>query len=208
MVGRLYSRPHRFICVTDDAADLDPGIEVVALWRDFFDIKNPSWKDGPNAYPRIKVFSDWFGSIAGARFACLDLDAVYTDSLDPIFDRPGDFLMWRTNHPEHVFCASMMVIEAGKHRRVWEDFDPIESPKRALLAGYHGSDQGWIRYCFEDKNDGWSDADGIYGYQDSPMKEAPQLLPANARAVIFTGKPDPWEPEALRRSPWIAQHYR
>lgn len=207
-VGRLYSRQHRFICVTDDPTGLDEGIEVVDLWSDFLDVKNPSWEDGPNAYPRLKIFSDWFGNIAGSRFACLDLDVVYVRSLDPIFDRPGDFLMWRTNHPEHRFCASMMVIEAGKHRQVWEDFDPEESPRRAVEAGYHGSDQGWIRYCFKDQNGGWGAEDGIYGYQDPPLSARPGVLPSNARAVIFTGKPDPWEPEALERSPWIARHYR
>lgn len=178
------------------------------MWGDFFNLRNPSWEDGPNAYPRLRIFSDWFGNIAGSRFACLDLDIVYTRSLNPIFDRAGDFLMWRTNHPEHVHCASIMVIEAGTHRRVWEDFDSMESPTKAIEAGYHGSDQGWIRYCFQDKNDGWTDRDGIYGYQEPPLSEYPRSLPANARAVVFTGKPDPWEPQALRRSPWIAKYYR
>jgi hypothetical protein len=198
MTGRHYDRPHRFICVTDDPTGCDPGIEVVPLWNDHFGLKNPSWEDGPNAYPRLRVFSDWFGNIAGSRYACLDLDMVCTGDLKPIFDKAGDFLMWRTNHHEHIHCASVMVIEAGKHRRVWDDFDPMESPKRALAAGYHGSDQGWIRYCFQDENDGWTDADGIYGYQE----------PKNAKIVVFTGKPDPWEAKAKYRSPWIAKHYR
>jgi hypothetical protein len=206
--NRYYERPHRFICVTDDPTGLDPGIEVVPMWDDFFKVKNPSWKDGPNAYPRLKIFSDWFGGIAGERFAMLDLDIVFTGDLAPIFDKPGDFLMWRTNHHEHIHCASIMVIESGKHRRVWDDFDPVESPKRAKDAEYHGSDQGWIRYCFRDKNDGWGSEDGIYGYQDPPFRDKPHVLPKNARAVVFTGKPDPWEPAALIRSPWIREYYR
>lgn len=33
-------------------------------------------------------------------------------------------------------------------------------------------------------------------------------LPKNARVVMFTGKPDPWDKAALTVSPWIREHYR
>lgn len=208
MTGRLYSRPHRFICVTDDASGLNPGIEVVPMWSDFAELKNPTWPDGPNCYPRLKLWSDWFANIAGERYACLDLDIVFTRELRSIFDRAGDLLMWRTNNPRIPFCASMMVITAGAHRRIWDDFDPIESPKLTTAAGLKGSDQAWIRYCMGDRVEGWGQSEGIYGYQERPLKDRPDVLPTNARAVIFTGKPDPWERSAQRKSPWIRRLYR
>lgn len=33
-------------------------------------------------------------------------------------------------------------------------------------------------------------------------------LPAGSRIIVFTGKPDPWDEEALKLSPWIREHYR
>lgn len=204
----LYPKPHRFICITDDPTGLDPGIQVVPLWSDYADLSNPTWPNGPNCYPRLKLWSDDFAEIAGERYACLDLDIVHCRSLIPIFDRAGDLLMWRTNNPRVPFCASMMVITAGTNRHIWNDFDPVESPKRTNAAGFKGSDQAWIRYCMRDRIEGWGDVDGIYGYQDRPLRDKPRVLPSNARSVIFTGKPDPWEPEAQRRSPWIKRFYR
>lgn len=231
MVARNYQRPHRFLCVTDDPRGLDSGIEAVPLWDDFSKLTNPTWANGPSCYRRLKVFSQWFGEIAGEKFVVLDLDAVVTGDLTPLWDRDEDFLIWRPNHPGIPICASMFMLQTGARPEVWEKFDHILSPRLTSARGFRGSDQAWIRYCVGDDVPGWTSADGVYGYKDDickggPKKNRPNVyveprlleqakqrpgrgaLPPDARIVFFTGKPDPWDQEAIEASPWILDHYR
>lgn len=207
MVRRHYSKPHRFICVTDDPKGLASDIEYIPLWNDHADIPNPSWPAGPSCYRRLKVFSDWFAKIAGERFVCIDLDVVVTGDLDPLFDRTEDFLIWQTGNPSIPFCASMFMMTGGVHRRVWEDFDPLVSPRLALTSGMKGSDQAWIAYCLGKKIPGWGIQDGVYSYRDHLVKRFAGTLPPHARMVMFHGRPDPWEVNAMNASPWIRKHY-
>jgi hypothetical protein len=41
MVARHYAKPHRFVCITDDAEGIDPEIGIVPLWDDFASIPSP-----------------------------------------------------------------------------------------------------------------------------------------------------------------------
>lgn len=207
MVARHYPHPHRFICVTDDPVGLEEGIEYVPLWNDHAHIPNPSWPQGPSCYRRLKVFSDWFAKIAGERIVCIDLDAVITGDLTPLFHRTEDFLIWQTGNPKIPFCASMFMFTSGVHTRIWTDFDPNKSPRQALQSGMKGSDQSWIAYCLGLKIPGWGIREGVYGYKDHLLKGLHAPLPIGARCVFFTGKPDPWEDAAITRAPWIKKHY-
>ena len=227
MVARNYAGEHRFICVTDDPKGLDDGIEVVPLWDDFASIPNPTWVKGPSCYRRLKVFSEWFEGIAGEKIVVMDLDAVVTGRLEPLWDREGDFLIWRPGTHRQPVCASMFMLRAGKMRHIWDTFDGALSPKLAGRQGFRGSDQAWIGYCIGRDAPGWTTADGVYGYKDHIYKKgkvAPKIsvprmyrikasaatgeLPSGARIVMFTGQPDPWDKEAIETSPWILDHYR
>lgn len=232
MVERNYSAPHRFICVTDDPVGLDSGIEVIPLWADAAHLRNPTWADGPSCFRRLKVFSSWFAEQAGERFVVMDLDIVVTGDLTPLWNRPEDFLIWRPNHRAIPLCASMFMLRAGTNRHVWDTFDCALSPKLASQAGYRGSDQGWITYCLGPNTPGWTKTDGVYSFKDdicqgvksqakANLSLPPRLLaqakrrhgeygalPNDARMVIFTGKPDPWDKEAITNAPWILDHYR
>ena len=76
MVARHFHVEHRFLCVTDDATGLDPAIEVVPLWDDFAQVRNPHGGHQPSCYRRLKVFARDIATILGDRFVCLDLDTV------------------------------------------------------------------------------------------------------------------------------------
>lgn len=207
MVRRCLPGDYRFICITDDPSNLDPDIEAIPLWSDHRDLSNPSWKDAPNCYPRLKVFSEEFRKIAGERFMCGDLDAVYTRSLRPLVERTEDLVMWRTNHPHVPYCAALMLMTAGAFPEVWDDFDPVESPRLSTEAGFRGSDQAWINCRLRGRIAGWTNADGVYGYREHGRKAPLTTLPGNARVVTFCGKPDPWEPEAQNKARWIRRFY-
>lgn len=223
MVSRFYQAPHRFICVTDDPAGLDEDIEVIPLWDDFSDIQNPTWPKGPSCYRRLKLFAQDAAALFGERIVQIDLDMVFTGDLSPLWKRKEDFVIWGTGNPRIPYCASMFLLRAGALSRIWTDFDPVASPRLTQAGGFRGSDQAWINYCLGQDIPTWRQPDGVYSYRDhlvSPAtgalrrrvrKPAPPVnvpLPGNARAIVFHGKPDPWDADAMSQSPWILDFYR
>lgn len=221
MVERHYHKPHRFLCVTDDPEGLDPRIEVVPLWNDYASVPNPTWPDGPSCYRRLKVFSEWFRQYAGDRFVCIDLDAVIVNDITPLWDRTEPFLIFKSHLAHIPVCGSMFMMDTGSQSFVWRDFNPATSPALSHNAGCRGSDQGWMTYCYRGRNvPGWSNRDGVYSYMEMAPKVSTRRrvvqqavpgsgpLPADARIVFFTGKPDPWDHVAKTQSPWIDEHYR
>lgn len=224
-VARHYPDPHRFFCFTDDPAGLDPEITAIPLWDDHASVPNPTWEGGPSCYRRLKVFSRDFGDIVGERFVCLDIDMVITGDLRPLWNRDEDFVIWHPGTERVPLCASMFLLRTGTRSRVWDSFDPVTSPILATEKGCRGSDQGWINFVLGDNVPGWTTKDGVYSFRNhigkvrqaahTPLiprrqwaRRATLPLPAGARVVIFTGKPDPWEPEAQNAAPWIKQHWR
>lgn len=205
MVGRHYAKPHRVICVTDDPKGLDPDIQVIPLWDDHSTLGNPYGPGNPSCYRRLKMFSREAEGLFGKRFVSLDLDTVVTGDLSPIWDRPEDFVAWGdTNHGTH-YNGSMMLLTAGARSQVWEDFDPVTSPRLAKAAGQFGSDQGWISYRLGKGEAIWTTDDGVYSYRNH-LSRPPRPLPDNARLVMFHGRVDPWSGGA-QRLPWVRKHY-
>src|ERR1035437_2040718 len=72
MVKRNYSGPHRFSCITDDASGIDADIRIIPLWNDNAALSNPSFRNGPRCYRRLKAFSAEAADIIGPRFVSLD----------------------------------------------------------------------------------------------------------------------------------------
>lgn len=219
MVARNYDKWHQFVCVTDDPIGLDPQIKVVPLWNDFASVPNPSFRDGPSCYRRLKVFSRDMGEVLGPRFICLDLDVVITGDLSPLLDNPHPFVGWRNPNPMWPLNGSMFMLSAGAHPEVWESFDPVTSPSTSNLAGCRGSDQGWMSYVLGRDVPTWDQNDGVYSFQDEILRSRSTVvrgklfprtphLPDNAKVVIFHGAIDPWSPLAEKMAPWVKEHYR
>lgn len=208
MIARHYPKPHRFVCVTDDATGIDPDIEVMALWSDHANVPNPSGTRNPSCYRRMKVFAPDAGAIFGERIICIDLDTVVVGDLTPIFDRDEDFIIWgESDYPQHQwYNGSIWSLRAGTRPQVWTAFNPKTSPKEAFRAGRRGSDQGWFSHILGKGEATWGRGDGIYSYRVhiAPMGHQ---LPANARLVMFHGKQDPWAYHA-QQIPWIREHYQ
>lgn len=230
MMKRHYPQMERFLCITDDHAGLRKEIEYYPLWDDWADIPNPTWKDGPSCFRRLKIFDPAFEKIAGPRFCMLDIDVVPVADLTPLFERTEDFVIWRPQMEGVRMCASMVMMDAGAREIVLKYWDPKTSPDLiAQSTEVRGSDQGWIQFCLGDIEAGWTRDDGVYSFRglgiaekDPRFAKVPKwmartsitkktkqhTLPENARMVIFTGKPDPWDPEAQALAPWLREHYR
>lgn len=206
MVARHYPHPHRFICVTDDAAGLDSSIEVLPLWNDFADLPSPSGGKNPSCYRRLRAFHPDIASAFGPRFVSLDLDVVITGDLSSVWNRPEDFVIWGDTNPSTFYNGSMFLMTAGARPQVWDAFSPTVSPQRAKAAGHFGSDQGWISYCLGPAESRWTRADGVYSYRNDLAPNGGSNLPADARIVIFHGAVDPWAPSGQRLA-WVRQHW-
>lgn len=206
MVARHFPVPHRFICVTDDPKGIDPGVEVVPLWDDFSTLENPSGPQNPSCFRRLRMFAPDAVRTFGPRFVSLDLDVVVTGDLRPLWLRPEAFVIWGDTNPSTPYNGSMMLLQAGARAKVWMDFDPIKSPKRAQDLGYFGSDQAWIGACLGRGEAMWTHKDGVYSYRNQ-IGVFRQDLPSNARIVIFHGQHDPWS-FFPQQQIWVKEHYR
>jgi hypothetical protein len=209
MVARHYPRPHRFVCVTDDATGLARGIEIVPLWRDFASLPSPHGPKFPSCYRRLRAFSPEIATLFGPRFVSLDLDCVITGDLQPLWDRAEPLVIWKDTHPRARYNASMLLLSAGARPQVWRRFDPAVSPAETLASGTcNGSDQGWISYCLGPGEATWTSADGVYSFKNEIYKKRPaSVLPENARIVLFHGTVKPWSALA-QQFRWVRQHYR
>lgn len=206
MVARHYQRPHRVICVTDDAEGIHQDVGIVPLWDDFARVPSPHGPGNPSCYRRLRMFSAEAGQIFGPRFVSLDLDCVITGDLRPIFDRPEDIVLWGDTHPTTYYNGSLILQAAGARRQVWDLFDPVQSPRLALQAQQFGSDQGWIGACLGPHEAKFTQADGVYSYRNHIRRHADRL-PKDARLVVFHGHVDPWDQKAQRLA-WVREHYR
>lgn len=206
MVRRHYQAPHRFICITDDDAGIqEPDVECFELWNDFSTVRNPSGQKNPSCYRRLRLFAPQPGAFLGPRFVVLDLDAVITGDLRPLWDRPDPFVIWRSSTSGNPYNGSMWLLEAGARPDVWWEFDPKLSPLETRRARLYGSDQAWIAHVLGPNEATWGPEHGVLSFRNDVERTG--HLPAGARVVFFHGKTDPWDREA-QRLPWVREHYR
>ncbi len=205
MVARHYAKPHRFICVTNDAHGLDPNVIVVPDREDFKDVQSPHGGKNPSCYRRLRLFAADAGETFGQRFVSLDLDCVIVRDMSPVWDRPEEFVIWGDTNPRTLYNGSMFLMKAGARRKVWEKFDPLRSPAEAQASGNFGSDQAWISYCLGRGEAKWSRSDGVYSFRNE-IQRTGGALPGNARIVMFHGLHDPWS-QVPQRLSWVRQHW-
>ena len=207
MVERHYPKTHEFVCVTDDFAGLDPQIKQVRLWDTHADVLSPHSSRFPSCYRRLRLFAPEAAELIGERMVMLDLDAVIVGDIRPLIDRPEDFVAWSGTTRGGGYNCSLVLLRAGSRTRVWEEFNPTQSPRLAHSAGYVGSDQGWISYCLgKDAEQKFSKKDGVYSYR-LDILPARGRLPDDARIVFWNGQEDPWSEESQKLA-WVRHHYR
>lgn len=207
MIDRHYPDPHRFLCVTDDPAGIDPEVEIVPAWNDFAHVPSPHHgHNKPSCYRRLRAFAPDIGTVFGPRFVSMDLDCVIVGDMRPVWNRPEPFVIWGHTNRRTAYNGSMMLLTAGARRQVWETFNPQTSPAKARAAANFGSDQAWISYCLGPKEKMWSTEDGVYSYSLDVLRYGGRL-PLNARIVFMHGPHDPWDAE-LQRLAWVQEHYR
>lgn len=213
MVRRHYSKPHRFICFTDQVPIVthyvsdDVPYALAPLWSDYADLPHPCGQHNPSCYRRLRLYSNWARERIGPRIVQIDLDMVITGDLRPLWDRPDAFAFWSDQLNRHGrINGAMQLITPGLRDDIWSAFDPAAAWKVGRQPGKWGSDQGWLAHNFPEGSYGvWGAVDGAYSWRVH-CKANGGALPADARVVNFHGAEDPW---TLSESvPWIKEHYR
>lgn len=203
MVARNLSIPHRFVCVTDDQID---GIETVSL----------DWSRHVPGTVFIRLMQhrpDYADIIGATRVLNLDLDMCVVGSLDHIVSRTEPSV-WFHNPgwpaPGRAFYqSSFQMFTPGTHPELYEEFDPIETPKW-VNRRFGGAEQAWISerlpwdLPFVDARDGVLGAGRIGDYNSDRACD----LPAGACLVTFPGNRMCDQPDVQAKFPWLKEHYR
>jgi len=147
MLAANYRKPFRFVCITDDTSGLIPEVETLPL-PDMAEIPAPNGDRYPSCYRRLWLWSEEAAQVLPGQVVCIDIDVVIAGDVTEFFDRDEDCVMWGdADHKSLKYSGGLWMIRTGTRTHVWDNFDPIESPKATKAAGLLGSDQAWLSYC-------------------------------------------------------------
>ncbi|MGE0115554.1 MAG: glycosyltransferase [Steroidobacteraceae bacterium] len=221
MVSRHLQRPHRFICLTDDATGIDPGVEVFPMpkvgFADFDEMQPWARQHG---WLKLTSFAWPLYDLQGPTLF-IDLDVVIVGELDSFFDVPGEFVVIREwDKRDGTGNTSVYRFNAGAHLDALEYFKQHADAARreyrneqqyiTTFVARQGKMQFWPeawcrsfkRHCVRAHVLNWF---------------LPPRIPEDARIIAFHGKPNP--PDAIagrsgkwyRRvlpTQWIKEHWR
>ncbi len=206
-VRRNLTQPARFIAVTESQLHID-GVERIP-------IRDMELTKIKGCYARLRMFDPQWQKDHGVagRLACVDLDSVVTGPLDPTFDRPEPFVIMQGGNATNPckFNGALMMLRAGAHPEVWEDFSVEKAGKVPFFE--FPDDQGWIWHKLPNAA-GWvcGEGSGVYVFHkpgwpnwSGDLGTMSTDLPKGARLVTFSG----WRsPQKFERLDWVRKHWR
>ena len=184
MVSRNLRMKHRLVCVTTET-DLPPYVERIDPPGEFEDVA-PQWGPRkPNCYRRLVMFRSDAAKTFGRRFVSMDLDCIVGGPLDPLFNRPEEFVIFKGTAPERPYNGSMMLLKAGARSQVYDEFD--QAGADASGARFYGSDQAWLAHILGPNEATWGEADGVW-FLDRYLQFVRKVNPT---ILFFPGKRKP-----------------
>ena len=177
MVKRNLTMSHRFICFTENSADLDREILSAPLFHDL-----EGW------WGKLALFEPGF--LRGDRVLFLDLDTIILGSLDKIAAYDGQFAILRDFvFPEHYGSGVMAWTPSPLTESIWTSWNKANRPRPKR------GDQAWIEKTFKESDfvpDLWQDLfpGEFVSYKVNCFYMPP--LP-DAKVVCFHGTPKPHE---------------
>lgn len=185
-VHRHLKQPHRFVAISDRAELVPPTIERIEL-------EDRALTDVKGCFVRLKMFDPEWQRRHGmtGRIVSLDLDDIITGPLDPLFDRPENFVIFQGANAANPcpYNGSVFMVRAGAHPEVWKDFSIAAA--QSIPRHDFPDDQGWLWHKIPNAA-GWKAGpqSGVYGFQ-KPGWPKGTALPPDARLVAFFGWRDP-----------------
>ncbi|HZZ88966.1 MAG TPA: glycosyltransferase [Caulobacteraceae bacterium] len=214
MVARNLARPFRFLCLTDDPANIraDVACAPIPALPPIIQPKERGWL-------KLAAFSPELEGLLGETVLFLDLDVVVMGPLDPFFDGPGAFPMIRDwyHHRRVVGNSSVFRFRPAERHDLFESFrrdpDPIVTRIRneqEFLSEYlaaRGELSFWPR--------AWCQSFRVSCLPPWPLRAwlAP-WRPRDCRVLVFHGEPKPAEAlvgrpglQAFRPTRWIEAYW-
>lgn len=213
-VGRHLSLRHRFVCLTDDAEGIDPGIETFPIPAMPIDIGGPE-----RGWTKILTFSEHLYDLQGSCLF-LDLDVLIMDSIDELFSLAGEVVIikdWLKR--DGTGNSSVFRLDIGRHPDVLQEFvDQWPTVKEK-----YRNEQEFISAVLLKKNaltywpESWCRSfkrHCMHPFPASLFKEPD--VPESAKIIVFHGHPNPHEAMAgrtgkwyrfMRPTPWIESHW-
>lgn len=196
-VARNLSRPFRFLCVTENAKGLLPGIETAGFPPD--PESKLAW---PHIFMKLCILEDGFANLKGPTLF-LDIDIIITGSLDKFFDyHPGKNCIihnWVSPHKQifrkrpDVGNSSVFRFEAGDSNYMFEKYmaEKFDAENRSIF----NTEQAFLTYAMGEKYywpEEWVRSFKRHCRRVFPFNHllAPKL-PAEASIIAFHGNPDP-----------------
>lgn len=191
MVSRNLTLEFQFICFTDDASGINPGVKCLPLPALGCEIP----ADVPGKWPKVALWNkDLFGLEGVALF--IDLDSVIIGNIDSYFQYgdPKDVITARNwqNHFKKTGQTSVFRFPIGGHAYMLENLraDSITiSRKYQYEQNYVANNiRGGVKYWPEP----WTKHFRIHCMGSWPVRylRAP-VLPPHAKIVTFPGLPKP-----------------
>jgi len=200
-IRRNVSMPHRFVVVTDDLALGKYADDAGSIPpQDFY------LTALPGCLVRLRMFDPYwqevYGIGPGDRLVCIDLDAIVTGPLDPLFDRPDDFTILQGVNAANPnpYNGSIFMLRGGAYPEVWRDFS-LEAIRKLQFYAFP-DDQGWFHHKIPNAG-AWGPYEGVYGFGKPGWPKGDEL-PRGARLVAFPGHRDP---SKFTHLPWVAGHW-
>lgn len=204
--------PHKFVCITDEAGDFSPLVEVVPMPRGakrVAELPAPQGKSFPSSYRRLWLFSEEAKRI-GERVMLLDVDAMIVGDLRPLWRIDADFVGWRPMSiwgKEKRVGGGTWLLKTGAVTWLWDRFleNPSELIQETKELGWNGSDQAIMSRFLHDKYPVWDRFCGIYGSQDGAFEW--DLPPKDAKICHFNGADKFWNCNKLWMQAYT-KHFR
>jgi hypothetical protein len=184
------SGDYRFVCLADDAAGMNPGIEVYPIPD--IGLKREHWFHG--AWPKVGVLDhDLYGLKGRALF--IDLDSVILRDLDAFFEVPGPLVAidngpW-TGEPQRLM-SSIFAFDLGRLGHV---VDALRADRDAIVAR-HDIEQVYLEAAIPDAT--FWPAEWIVSFKRHLRRPLlvdrvlpPRRPPETAKFIAFHGRPRP-----------------
>lgn len=170
--------PGKFVCVTDDPAGLDMGIETVPLPEDL-----ERW------WGKLYLFKRGLFP-AGRRIIFLDLDTLIVGPLDELVRYRGQFATLKDfYHPQRVGPAVMMWEAGDFTASIWDEWVAEGKPRNDMgdLWWLNNLDQGRFAKSVDKLQDLYP---GVFASFKADCNPFP---PRSAKVICFHGRPRPHE---------------
>lgn len=202
-IERNLAQDYRSVLVTDQP--VNSGADLIVP----IDEEDRQLLAMPGCLVRMRMFDrKWqarLGMKAGDRIVCIDVDAVITGRLDPLFDRADKFTIMQGFNTTNAcpFNGSLWLFRAGARHDVWDDFSLGAHEKYNVPIHKIADDQGWLHSRFPNAA-AYTPTDGVYAFKKAGWKvKGRRKLPENARVVAFPGR----DPGKYPDVDWLKQHW-